>query len=46
MCLSGVLASAGLEYLTGLGLGVSGDSGTRWQLVFALHTVLGYLFLS
>ena len=28
MCLAGVLAGAGVECLTGLGLGVSGDSGT------------------
>ena len=29
MCLAGVLADAGVEDLTGLGLGVPGDSGTR-----------------
>ena len=29
MCFSGVLAGAGVEYLTGLGFGVSGDTGTR-----------------
>ena len=29
MCLAGVLADAGVEYLTELGLRVSGDSGTR-----------------
>ena len=29
MCLAGVLEGAGVEYLTALGLGVSGDSGTR-----------------
>ena len=29
MCLAGVLAGAGVEYLTGLRLGVSGDSGNR-----------------
>ena len=29
MRLAGVLAGAGVEFLTGLGLGVSGDNGTR-----------------
>ena len=29
MCLAGVQAGPGVEYLTGLGLGVSGHSGTR-----------------
>ena len=30
MCLAGVLAGVGVEFLTGLGLGVSDDSGTRY----------------
>ena len=45
MCLAGVLTGAGVDYLTGHDLGVSGDSGTgclRFLRVMAVGVCTAY----